>query len=163
MKRKAVALTAKQVAVYLRQKGLACPWCGGDVLGETRRDFVYDELNRMTFARNNFAEVARGYDPLPRLTTETQSIRLDGSGFVSGWQEPNTVTSGYDPQSNRTSLGVSDGATNLAVGHSFDDLNRTDNITADYFGTGSHNVASYAYFGPGRVHDLTPNCGPQLC
>jgi RHS repeat-associated protein len=133
------------------------------VPGVTRQDFSYDALNRPTLASNNYARVDRAYDALSRLVGDTQSIRLDGSGFTNGWEEPIEVRSAYDPQSNRTSYEVvSDGATDLAVTVAFDTLNREGRISASYFDTSEHTIADYLYFGPGRIQSKVFGNGARL-
>jgi YD repeat-containing protein len=133
------------------------------VPGPDRQEYCYDALNRLTSARNNFAKVDREYDVLSRMTAEVQSIKLDGTGFGSGWEQPIRVESGHDRQSNRTSTTVKDGAlTDLNVSRTFDQLNRVDTIAASYFGEASHPIAGYHYFGPGRTASKTLGNGATL-
>lgn len=136
-----------------------------EVPGTDRQDYEYDALNRLIAARNNYAEVLRSYDPLSRLTSETQAIRLDGSGFVNGWENPVEVATSFDRQSNRTGLLVVDrssGATDLDVRHRFDALNRVDDIRAEYFDRPLHDIADYTYHGPWRVRNKIYGNGAGL-
>jgi RHS repeat-associated protein len=122
------------------------------VEGETRRVFIYDELNRLELANNDYAQVTRVYDDLSRMEEESQYIRLDGTGFTNGWQYPIKVGTGYDKQSNPTDCTLVDGVeSDLYVSCSYDPLNRMDTCVADYFGTGPHQVNDYDYIGPWRV------------
>lgn len=133
------------------------------VPGTTRQEFFYDALNRVVSARNNYCRVDREYDALSRQTAEEQSIRLDGSGFVNGWEQPIRVACRFDKQSNRAGCFVTDGATtNLSVTSSFDALNRVDAISAAYFNQSNHLVADYDYFGPLRLQAKTLGHGARL-
>ena len=139
----------------------------------TRQQYLYDSLNRLTHAANNFALAKRQYDPLSRLAGETQSIQLDGSGAIivagnnnyvsDNFAEPIEVASGYDRQSNRTSLEVVNGTnTDLGVTTTYDALNRTQGINAAYFDVPDHPIADYAYLGPWRVQSKTYGNGAAL-
>ncbi|MCC6575125.1 MAG: hypothetical protein IT462_15215 [Planctomycetes bacterium] len=44
MARKAVVLTAKQVAEYLTHKGLHCPWCGSEWLDPSGHTFEENDV-----------------------------------------------------------------------------------------------------------------------
>ena len=77
------------------------------VPGTTRQQYAYDALDRSTAAANDYALVTRAYDPLSRMVAESQSIRLDGSGFSDGWENPTTLTFGFDRQANRPAMSVS--------------------------------------------------------
>jgi YD repeat-containing protein len=133
------------------------------VPGTTRQAMAYDSLDRLVDARNDYARVERTHDPLSRPTSETQSIRLDGSGFASGWESPIRVEHVHDRQSNRVASRVLDAAsTDLAVETAFDALNRERRIAAAYLGTPLHDVASYAYVGPWRVRTKTLGNGAVL-
>lgn len=122
------------------------------VPGVTRQTYTYDALNRIVNATNDYTRIEQVYDPLSRLTRETQSIRLDGSGLANGWEGPIRIAHVYDRQSNRTGCQVLDGArADLSVATTFDALNREARIAAQYFGTPAHDIASYAYLGPWRV------------
>ncbi|MGB7948433.1 MAG: RHS repeat-associated core domain-containing protein, partial [Candidatus Binatia bacterium] len=133
------------------------------VPGTSRQAYMYDVLNRITSASNNFALIDQSYDPLSRLTTETQSIRLDGSGFTRGWENPIQLVHAYDKQSNKTQCQVRDRArTDLAVSTTFDALNRTARIGAQYFETSMHDIATYSYLGPRRVQTKTLGNGAAL-
>jgi|GEM_PF-6375795 len=134
-----------------------------DVPGTTRQVFSYDALNRTTTASNNYANIDQLFDPFSRLTSETQKIRLDGSGFDQDWNLPVQVTHRYDKQSNRIACQVLEGSnTDLDISTSFDALNRTDNISAGYFNTSIHPITNYAYIGPGRVQRKTLGNGAAL-
>ncbi|GJL76748.1 RHS repeat-associated core domain-containing protein [Nitrosomonas sp.] len=134
-----------------------------DVPGTTRQVFSYDALNRTTTAGNNYASVDQQFDAFSRLTTETQRIRLDGSGFSNGWEQPVQVTHRYDKQSNRIACQVLEGNnTDLNIATGFDALNRTSSIAAGYFNIASHIIANYAYAGPGRVQQKTLGNGAAL-
>jgi RHS repeat-associated protein len=133
------------------------------VPGTSRQAYMFDSLNRITSAANNFALVEQSYDPLSRLAIETQSIRLDGSGFTRGWENPIQLAHAYDKQSNKIQCRVLDGArTDLAVSTTFDALNRTARIAAQYFDTATHNIATYSYSGPWRVQTKTLGNGAAL-
>jgi RHS repeat-associated protein len=133
------------------------------VPGTTRQEFDYDAVNRMVGARNNYARIDRDFDSLSRLTQETQSIRLDGSGFTAGWQYPLAVRSGYDRQSNRTNYTALSGVnSDLAVETTFDSLNRAQQISAAYFDAAPHPIAAYGWFGPGRVAEKILGNGARL-
>jgi len=122
------------------------------VPGVAQQAYAYDALNRTIGANNDYARVEQAYDALSRLVGETQSIRLDGSGFVRGWEAPIQIRHAYDRQSNRTACRVRDGAqADLDVDTAFDALNRVQRTDAQYFGTPMHAIAAYAYLGPGRV------------
>jgi RHS repeat-associated protein len=151
----------------LASQRIALPPC---VPGTTRQELTYDALDRLTDARNDYARVLREYDPLSRLTAETQRIRLDGGGFTPGrgWQGPVRVESRYDRQSNRTALRVvsgplaTAGAPDLDVESSFDPLNRTAELRASYFDRPLHPIAAYAYLGPTRLQRKTLGNGAFL-
>ena len=133
------------------------------VPGTSRQAYMFDSLNRITSASNNFALVEQSYDSLSRLTRETQSIRLDGSGFARGWENPIQIVHAYDKQSNKIQCQVLDGArTDLAVSTTFDALNRTAWIAALYFDTPMHDIAAYAYLGPWRLQTKTLGNGAAL-
>jgi YD repeat-containing protein len=133
------------------------------VPGQKRREFAYDALDRTSVARNDFAEVKTEYAPLSRTIAETQSIRLDGSGFATGWTHPIRVTNPYDKQSNRTShMVIDDGDTDLAVDASYDALNRAARISARYFNTPNHTIAGFGYFGAWREQRRTLGNGAKL-
>ena len=134
-----------------------------EVPGITRQTYSYDALNRTTSASNNFAQVEQDYDAFSRLTQETQSIRLDGSGFTNGWEQPIQVISSYDKQSNRIACTVVERTnTDLAVAHTYDALNRMDTISAAYFNQPHHLINQYAYIGPGRIQSKTLGNGAKL-
>jgi len=134
-----------------------------EVPGTTRQTYTYDALNRTTSAKNNYANVEQTFDAFSRLTAETQSIRLDSTGFDQGWEQPIQVRHRYDKQSNRIACQVLDGTdTDLDVATAFDVLNRTDSISAAYFKTPLHSIARYAYIGPGRVQQKTLGNGAAL-
>jgi RHS repeat-associated protein len=137
------------------------------VPGTTRQDYTYDPLDRLTGAANDYALVERGYDPLSRITAESQSIRLDGSGFSNGYERPVSLVFDYDRQSNRTSVSVfsSENAAillDLSTQHTFDALNRMEEIDASYFDRSLGPVAEYSYFGPTRVVRKTLGNGASL-
>ncbi|GJL63170.1 MAG: hypothetical protein NPIRA04_18240 [Nitrospirales bacterium] len=134
-----------------------------EVPGTTKQTFVYDALDRVTSASNNYAKIDRAYDAFSRLTAETQSVRLDGSGFTNGWEHPIQVANTYDKQSNRNGYRVLDGATrDLDISTAFDALNRVECISAGYFNRPNHDIARYAYFGAGRVQTKTLGNGAAL-
>ena len=134
-----------------------------EVPGITRQTYSYDALNRITSASNDFARVEQAYDAFSRLTQEIQAIRLDGSGFINGWEEPVQVINRYDKQSNRVACTVVEGRnTDLAVTHTFDALNRTDAISAEYFNQSNHLISQYTYIGPGRIQSKTLGNGARL-
>ena len=152
------------------------------VPGMERQTFAYDALNRTLAARNDYAEVSMIYDPLSRLLRETQAIRLDGSGFSKGWEQPISVQNRFDRQSNRLSTRVgrapagplamrgglsitpttASGGNDLRVDHNYDNLNRVVGIRASYFGKTENRIAEYAYLGPGRVQNKTLGNGARL-
>ncbi|MGE3164365.1 MAG: DUF6765 family protein [Planctomycetota bacterium] len=133
------------------------------VSGETERVFQYDSLDRLTEASNDFARVTRGYDGLSRIVAETQELNLLGTGLASGWTNLVAVTSGFDAQSNRTSMDLlSLGGTDLACEQTFDSLNRVSTISAEYFGVPMHPVAGYTYDGPNRVRSKSLGNGTVL-
>ncbi len=133
------------------------------VPGVTRQAYAYDALNRVINADNDYARVAHNYDPFSRLTAEAQSIRLDGSGFATGWECPIRVTHTYDKESNPTMCQVLDGTqTDLAVATTFDALNREARRRAQYFNTPLHDIATYTYLGPWRMQAKTLGNGSQL-
>jgi RHS repeat-associated protein len=122
------------------------------VPGITQQQFLYDARNLLTGAMNNYASVNRSFDALGRVTNETQSIRLDGSGFVNGWDEPVSLQYVYDLQSNQTNCLVVSGTNmDLSISRDIDALNRNQNIYAQYFNITNSPAAAYCYFGPGRV------------
>ena len=126
------------------------------VPGVTQQQFGYDTRNLLTNAMNDYASVNRGYDALGRVTNETQSIRLDGSGFVNGWEQPVSSGYAYDLNSNQTNLLVTAGTNmDLAVSRTIDALNRNQSIAAQYFNISNSPVATYHYFGPAGSK---PNC-----
>ncbi|MCP4545801.1 MAG: RHS repeat-associated core domain-containing protein [bacterium] len=139
------------------------------VPGAYLQQYDYDSLNRLTEARNNYALVQRDYDSLSRIVAETQSIRLDGSGFTNTWENPIRVCSDYDQQSNRTRMWVVSGlcndstASDLDVRYSsYDALNRLEDIDAEYFDQPLHDIAEYTYLGSGRVSSKTYGNGAVL-
>lgn len=134
----------------LTRERIVGPFAAG---GVTRRDFVYDALNRITTAANDFAADSCAYDPLSRVTHETQSLELDGRGFERGWQDPITLRRQYDRQSNRTRLEVigPDNRSDLTVETGFDPLNRHQTTRAAYFDRPMHDIAAWKYVGPARV------------
>jgi RHS repeat-associated protein len=133
------------------------------VPGTSRQVYVFDSLNRIASAGNNFALVEQSYDPLSRLTREKQSISLDGSGFTRGWENPIQLVHAYDKQSNKTLCQVLDGArSDLAVSTTFDALNRTARIAAQYFDAPVHDIATYVYLGPWRVQTKMLGNGAAL-
>lgn len=137
------------------------------VPGTTRQQYAYDALDRSTAAANDYALVTRAYDALSRMVAESQSIRLDGGGFSEGWDDPTTLTFGYDRQSNRTAMSVFGaegpvGTPDLTTAHTFDALNRVDTIEAAYFDRSLGPVAGTAYLGPGRVELETLGNGATL-
>jgi RHS repeat-associated protein len=135
----------------------------GGVPGITRQRFSYDARNLVTGAMNDYARVDRGYDALGRMTNEAQSIRLDGSGFVNGWEQPVSLLYNYDLESNQTNLVVNAGASNdLSVSRKIDALNRIRNISAEYFNVGNSLVAAYHYFGPRRIQTRILGNGAML-
>ncbi|MCL4177685.1 MAG: hypothetical protein KJ072_08035 [Verrucomicrobia bacterium] len=140
-----------------------------------RVQFAYDPLNRPTHAANNFTLVERAYDDLSRLRSETQSIRLDGSGELSfvqigdvltingNYEEPVELRHAYDAQANPIGCEILAGATtDLAVSRGFDALNRARQISGAYFNRPSQPIAGYAYFGPGRLQTKTLGNGAVL-
>lgn len=131
------------------------------VPGETRREYAYDSLDRLIQADNDFSRVQREYDPLSRLTAETQEIRLAGEG---DYKEPIRLQYTYDRQGNRTSMEVLDGSrSDLEVRQTFDDLNRVQSIAAQTSSAGTIGpVADYAYIGPSRLQKKTLGNGAFL-
>ncbi|MBX3335240.1 MAG: hypothetical protein KF876_14030 [Nitrospira sp.] len=133
------------------------------VPGVTRQAYAYDALNRVITADNDYARVANSYDAFSRLTAEAQSIRLDGSGFDSGWENPIQVSHVYDKESNDTMCQVLDNRQNdLTVATTFDALNREARSTAQYFDRPMHDIATYAYLGPWRMQTKTLGNGAVL-
>jgi len=133
------------------------------VPGITEQQFGYDNRNLLTSAVNDYASVTRGLDALGRLTNETQSIRLDGSGFANGWEQPVSVLYSYDLQSNQTNSVVVAGAnTDLGISRTMDALNRNQRIDARYFNISNSPVATYNYFGPGRIQTKLLGNGAQM-
>ncbi len=133
------------------------------VPGATRQQFAYDARNLMTGAMNNYASVNRSFDALGRMTNETQSIRLDGSGFANGWEQPVSVQYGYDLQSNQTNCLVVAGThTDLSISRTMDALNRNQKIWAQYFNASNSPVATYNYFGPRRIQTKLLGNGAQM-
>lgn len=123
-----------------------------DVPGTTRQSYIYDALNRTTSARNKYAKIDQTYDAFSRLTNETQSIRLDGSGFDKSWEQPIKLVHSYDKQSNRISYQVVDGRKkDLNVVHTYDALNRAGSISAAYFKKPLQRMANYTYLGHWRI------------
>ena len=134
-----------------------------DVPGTRRQEFAYDSLNRTVSARNDYARVDQRFDALSRVVGETQTIRLDGSGFSRGWEEPVEIQNRYDRQSNRLRYQLlCEDVRDLEVTTGFDPLNRTASIVADYFGTGSHMIAGYSYQGPRRLQRKRLGNGAEL-
>jgi hypothetical protein len=133
------------------------------VPGAAKQALAYDALNRVVNASNDFARDEQAYDPLSRLTSERQSIRLDGSGFLNGWEAPIEVRHDYDRQPNGAGCQVVDGAkTDLAVTTAFDALNRHTRRSAQYFATPMHDIAVYKYIGPWRLQAKTLGNGAVL-
>jgi RHS repeat-associated protein len=133
------------------------------VPGITQQQFGYDARNLMTSAMNNYASVNRSFDALGRMTNETQAIRLDGSGFVNGWEQPVSVLYRYDLESNQTNCLVVAGTnTDLSISQTVDALNRSRNITAQYFNISNSPVATYNYFGPGRIQTKLLGNGARM-
>jgi RHS repeat-associated protein len=133
------------------------------VSGVSQQQFVYDARNLLTGAMNNYASVNRGFDALGRMTNETQSIRLDGSGFANGWEQPVSLLYGFDLQSNQTNCLVVGGTnTDLSISRNIDALNRNQNIDAQYFNISNSPVATYHYFGPGRIQTKILGNGAQM-
>ena len=137
------------------------------VPGITGQEFIYDSLNRLTSVRNDYARVDRRFDPLSRLIADEQSIRLDGNGFASGWEQPVSVSNTYDKQSNRLSYTVEESLsfgrlTSLFVTVDFDALDRQTEISAEYFETPRHLIVDYSYFGPRRVQTMVLGNGALL-
>ncbi len=123
-----------------------------DVPGISRQQFSYDARNLATSAMNDYARVDRSFDALGRLVNETQTIRLDGSGFTNGWEQPVSLLYGYDLQSNKTnSLVVAGTNTDLSISRKIDALNRNQTVYAQYFNIANSPVATYNYFGPERI------------
>ncbi len=132
--------------------------------GETQREYRYDALDRLTGADNDYASVALGYDALSRRISDTQSVRLDGTGFTGGWEDPVQVNQGFDPQSNRISLFVAGGfpPTPLQTA-TYDALNRVDTISAAYFDvTIPKPIADYSYLGRDRTQSRDLGNGVRL-
>ncbi len=126
------------------------------VPGTDRQEYEYDDLNRLTAARNNYSQVSRGHDQLSRQVFERQEIRLDGSGFENGYERPVDLHFEFDRQSNRTVVRVIDETgpnpmLDLETQHSFDALNRMDGINAQYFDQTVHDIVDYRFLGPWRV------------
>ena len=148
----------------LIQEDLTLP---AGVCGETRRVFIYDALNRRTEARNNYARVVFVFDTLSRLLTETEYVRLDGSGFINGWERGVQVSGTFDKKGNRTDH-YSNAVPSLSSAQEFswhakiDQLDRVYVINSSYFATGDHNIAVYAYCGKYRVDTLTLGNGAKL-
>jgi RHS repeat-associated protein len=142
----------------LTQQEIALP---SGVPGETERDYSYDSLNRLVQASNDFSQVLRGYDPLSRLTSETQEIRLSGEG---DYKEPIQLQYAFDRQGNRTAMQVLDGAlSDLAEIRVHDALNRVQSISAQTFADSRFQpVASYAFIGPTRLQSKTLGNGAFL-
>lgn len=133
------------------------------VPGVTRQAYAYDALNRVITADNDYARVAHSYDAFSRLTAEAQSIRLDGSGFDGGWENPIQVSHVYDKESNDTMCQVLDNRQNdLTVATTFDALNREARRTAQYFDRPMHDITTYAYLGPLRMQTKTLGNGAVL-
>jgi RHS repeat-associated protein len=135
--------------------------------GERRRTFGYDDLDRMTAARNDYALVEREHDPLSRVTAEVQSARLTGDGANEDYRETVRVESTYDRQGNRLTLSVLDLSAgtrrDLEVHQGFDALNRVESIDARHFAeSGLRPVAGYTYFGPSRIQKKTLGNGAFL-
>ncbi len=133
------------------------------VAGETRRIFDYDAVDRLTEATNDYARVTRAHDALNRVEVERQRLNPLGTGFTDGWKHQIKVQSSYDPQSNRTSIAVlNGGSSDLECVRDFDALNRVASISASYFGSPMHSIASYEYAGPGRVTTKSLGNGTEL-
>ncbi len=133
------------------------------VPGTRQLAFVFDPLNRISSARNDFARIDIEYDALSRPIAETQSIRLDGSGFTSGWEAPIRVTHAYDRRGNDTACQVLDGSrVDLSVTKRFDQLNRVDRVRAAYFDSADKQIASYTYLGPNRMQTKVLGNGAVL-
>jgi hypothetical protein len=74
-----------------------------------------------------------------------------------------SVASGYDPQSNNTNcLVIANTTTDLSITRQMDPLNRIQSIWANYFNVPNSSVATYAYFGPGRVQTKTLGNGARI-
>jgi RHS repeat-associated protein len=114
---------------------------GTGVVGTTDLAFEYDGVGRRTKTRDSVDAaldgndwiVTRAYDPLGRVTTETQNGR--------------TITNAWKEEGKRTSITYPSG---LRINTSYDALDRVASITE---GTGSTPplIASYAYAGRNRV------------
>lgn len=134
------------------------------VSGVDQCDYEYDPLNRLIGASNNYADVFMQYDSLSRVTLEQQSIRLDGNGFVAGWQYPVEVRNDYDRVSNRITCSVDDGSPvpSLHTMYVYDDLNRIGTVQAEYYGVPLHPVADYNYVGAWRLDSAMLGNGATL-
>jgi RHS repeat-associated protein len=117
----------------------------GAAVGETQREFDYDALNRLVEARNDYSLVHNSYDDLGRLTTQRNEIRLDGSGFTNGWQEPIAVAYTYDAAGHRSRMEVN--GTDVVTEYDRDAANRIVAIDAQFFGFAMQDAANYAYIG----------------
>ena len=109
---------------------------GPGVQGTTSESYEYDGLSRTVQAQNNDSLVTRSYDSLSHVTRETQQV-------VSSAAPNRSVACTYDGVGNLLSCTYPGGR---SVNSTYDALNRKQTIS-DALGT----IASYNYFGPGRV------------
>jgi YD repeat-containing protein len=104
------------------------------IVGTTREIFTWDGLSRIAAARNDESAVARRYDSLGRLLSESQQIVPAGPARL--------VQSAYDLAGNRTQLAYPGGRT-IAI--AYDAANRP--VSLDIANVADESVAKYSYSG----------------
>ncbi len=123
---------------------------GSSVGGTLDENYKYDGLGRVIRANNDFARIKRHYDSRGLMLRET--FNTDSAATFPATSE-RTVTSVYDLAGNMTLCTYPSGR---EVYRTYDTLNRVSDILDDDQTT---QLASYAYYGPGRVERRTTGDG----
>lgn len=116
-------------------------------IGSKNEDYLYDGLNRVVSAQNDFSLVTRAYDSRGLMLSET--INADTNAFNPSNPFPaaadRTVTNEYDIAGNLVLCTYPSGR---EVEREYDRLNRVTTISD---GGTAGEIAEYSYQGPGRV------------
>ncbi len=118
------------------------------VYGRVKVKFYWDREGRQIAVENNYARVSNIYNALSEMTSESELIKLDGTGFTNGWEDQIQIANQYDLDGNRIAHTViAGGHTDLAVQTTYDSINRVSSISAGYFNRPMHSIAHYGYLG----------------
>ena len=135
-------------AVDLLEYKQITAWGPGVKQTTTFEDYDYDDLYRLTEARNDSTTTSFTYDTLGRVVSTTQGGR--------------TITREFDGRGNRTQITYPGSRT---VSYKPDALNRIDYIYDGVIPPApveENKFARYTYSGPGRVHSRAYNNGTEL-